>query len=116
MVVVLREPAPSPLVPLPYWEVPELYEQMEPRRSMLDTARWAWIAEARASLHDTDPPEPEPKQLPDVWPELPGAEPWSVWAWMLIISPIMLAGFTVWRVIELRRFGSVYRRGERVGY
>lgn len=87
-------PAPAPVV-LPYGLVPPYIAEAAPR-SILDTPQWAWVADARAALHDDDRYPiftTFPNREPDVWPvvEQRSGEMIAMFAILLI------AGALLWR-------------------
>lgn len=86
---------PPPPVVLPYGLVPPYIAEAVPR-SILDTPQWAWVADARAALHDDDRYPiftTFPNREPDVWPvvEQRSGEMIAMFAILLI------AGALLWR-------------------
>jgi hypothetical protein len=97
-VVVPRLPPPPPLI-LPAGLMPPLLAEVE-SRSILDSPRWAWIADARAAAHDDDLPYSSfaPGTEPDTWPRLP--EPANAAGMVVVVMSGLLAmafGLGLWR-------------------
>ena len=84
---------------LPTGLMPPLLGVVEPR-SIFDSPRWAWVAEARAAARDEDLPYSTfaPGTEPDVWPRLP--EPVNAAGMVIIVMAGLLAaafGLGLWR-------------------
>ena len=68
--------------------------------SILDSPRWAWLAEARAAAHEDDIPifsTFPPGAEPDVWPRLERAEMASLIVVLAAIELAALLGLLAWR-------------------
>lgn len=86
--------APAPVV-LPYGLVPPHMAEVVPR-SILDTPQWAWVAEARAALHEGERGPiftTFPNREPDVWPMVEQRSGTMI----AMFAILLIAGAVLWR-------------------
>ena len=88
-------PAPPAPVVLPYGLTPPYMSEAVPR-SILDTPQWAWVAEARAALHEGERGPiftTFPNREPDVWPVVEQRSGTMI----AMFAILLIAGAMLWR-------------------
>lgn len=96
------DPDPTPAPPPPALVMPAGLmppHLIEPApRTILDSPRWAWVADARAAAHEDDVPYSTfaPGTEPDIWPRIERPMP-AVVITLLIGQIALLLALLLWR-------------------